>query len=57
MIKFKICLCQQILLNLPKSKFHGTALGSAQAVSWMQTDKVKHKDVFLKVLNANMAKH
>jgi len=54
--KFKIFMCQQISLNLPKSKFHGTALKNAHVVSWMQTDRVKHRVVLLKVLSANMAK-
>jgi hypothetical protein len=56
MINFKILMCQQISLNLPKSKFHGTALKNAQAVSWMPTDRVKHRDVLLKVPSANRAK-
>lgn len=55
MTNFKIFMCQQISLNLPKNKFHGTALKNAHA-SWMQTDRVKHRDVLLKVLRANRAK-
>jgi hypothetical protein len=53
---FKNFKCQQISLNLPKSKFHGTALKNAQVVSWMHTDRVKHRDVLLKVLSAKRAK-
>jgi hypothetical protein len=56
MTNFKIFMCQQISLNLPKNKFHGTALKNAHVVSWMQTDKVKHRDILLKVLRANRAK-
>jgi len=54
--KLQIFMSQQISLNLPKTKFHGTALKNAQVVSWMQTDRVKHRDVLLKVLSANRAK-
>jgi len=36
MTNFKIFMCQQVSLNLPKSKVHGTALKNAQVVSWMQ---------------------
>jgi hypothetical protein len=56
MTSLKIFMCQQISLNLSKSKFYGTALKNAQVVSWMQTDRVKHRDVLLTVLSANWAK-
>jgi hypothetical protein len=56
MINLKIFMCQQISLNLHKNKFHGTAFKNAHVVSWMQTDRVKQRDVLMKVLRANRAK-